>query len=114
MKTASPAKRARPKNRRAFVTKCTALLQQRVSVAVVDLVTTRQFNLYGDLMEQIGQTDPSLSPEQPLMYAAACRWTHKDDAWHFGAWARPLALGQPLPRWPLWVAGNLAGALGLR
>jgi hypothetical protein len=38
----SPANKDRPENRRAFVTKCAALLQQRVSVAIVDLVTTRR------------------------------------------------------------------------
>ena len=73
----SPANKDRPENRRAFVAKCTALLQQRVSVAVVDLVTTRQFNLYGDLLEVIGQADPALSPEPPPLYAAACRWSRR-------------------------------------
>ena len=73
----SPGNKDRPENRRAFVTKCAALLQQRVSVAIVDLVTTRQFNLYGDLLELIGQADPALAPEPPPLYAAACRWTHR-------------------------------------
>jgi hypothetical protein len=58
----SPGNKDRPENRRAFVTKCAARLQQRVSVAIVDLVTTRQFNLYGDLLELIGQIDPALAP----------------------------------------------------
>ena len=31
-----------------LVAKCAALFQQRVSVAIVDLVTTAQFNLYAD------------------------------------------------------------------
>src|SRR5947208_3896156 len=39
----SPANKDRPEHRRAFVAKCAALLQQHVSVAIVDLVTTRQF-----------------------------------------------------------------------
>jgi Protein of unknown function (DUF4058) len=38
----SPANKDRPEHRRAFVAKCTALLQQNVSVALVDLVTTRR------------------------------------------------------------------------
>ena len=41
----------RPEPRRAFVAKCAALLQRQVSVALVDLVTTRRFNLYVDLLE---------------------------------------------------------------
>src|SRR3954447_6019223 len=79
----SPANKDRPENRRAFVTKCAALLQQRVSVAIVDLVTTRRSNLYGDLLELIGQDDPSLAPEPPSLYAAACRWTRPDESWRF-------------------------------
>ncbi len=61
----SPANKDRPENRRAFVTKCAALLQQRVSVAIVNLVTTRRFNLYGDLLEWIGETDPALGRRRP-------------------------------------------------
>jgi Protein of unknown function (DUF4058) len=109
----SPANKDRPENRRAFVTKSAALLQQRVSVAMVDLVTTRPFNLYGDLLELIGQADPALAPEPPALYAAACRWTRQDDAWHFEAWAHALALGQPLPTLPLWLADDLAVPLEL-
>jgi hypothetical protein len=109
----SPANKDRPENRRAFVTKCAALLQQRVSVAIVDLVTTRQFNLYGDLMELIGQADPALVPEPPPLYAAACRWTRPEKAWRFEAWAHALALGQPLPTLPLWLADHFAIPLEL-
>lgn len=109
----SPANKDRPENRRAFVTKCAALLQQRVSVVLVDLVTTRQFNLYGDLLELIGEADPSLAPEPPPLYTAACRWARRDDAWHFEAWAHALALGQPLPTLPLWLADSFAVPLEL-
>lgn len=80
----SPANKDRSENRRAFVSKCAALLQEQVSVAIVDLVTTRQFNLYGDLLElshpspgvngagppAIGAVDPpSVNP--PLCFAEA-------------------------------------------
>ncbi len=109
----SPANKDRPENRRAFVTKCAALLQQRVSVAIVNLVTTRQFNLYGDLLELIGQADPALAPEPPPLYAAACRWKRLDEAWHFESWMHPLALGQPLPTLPLWLSDEFAVPLEL-
>ncbi len=109
----SPANKDRPENRRAFVTKCAALLQERVSVAIVDLVTTRQFNLYGDLLELIGQTDPALAPEPPSTYAAACRQTHRGESWHFQTWNHAIAVGQPLPTLPLWLADDLAMPLEL-
>jgi hypothetical protein len=45
----SPANKDRPKNRRELVAKCAGLLGQGVCVSIVDLVTTRKFNLYTDL-----------------------------------------------------------------
>jgi Protein of unknown function (DUF4058) len=109
----SPANKNRPESCRAFVTKCAALLQQRVSVAIVDLVTTRPFNLYGDLLELIGQTDPALAPEPPSIYAAACHRTHPGESWRFQTWNHALALGQPLPTLPLWLADDVAVPLEL-
>lgn len=47
----SPANKDRLEHRRALVAKCSALLQQRVAVSLVDLVTTRHFHLYGDSQE---------------------------------------------------------------
>jgi hypothetical protein len=109
----SPSNKDRPEHRRAFVAKCAALLEQHVSVALIDLVTTRRFNLYMDLLEVLGQSDPSLEPEPPVVYAAACRWAREGDAWHFRAWTHPLLVGQPLPLLPLWLADNLAVPLEL-
>src|SRR5205085_12630102 len=74
----SPANKDRPEHRRAFAVKCAAYLQEQVSVTIVDVVTNRHFNLYGELLVLIGQTDPALSPEAPALYAAACRGTMKD------------------------------------
>ncbi len=104
----SPGNKDRPESRRAFVTKCAGLLQQRVSVAIVDLVTTRQFNLYRDLLELIGQTDPALEPEPPSLYAAACHLRHPGEAWRFQAWTHTHTHGPPQPTQPRWLADDLA------
>ena len=109
----SPANKDRPENRRAFVAKCAALLQQHVSVALVDLVTTRRFNLYFDLLQFLGQSDPSIESEPPPIYAAACRRAREEDAWHLRAWTHKLVIGQPLPLLPLWLADNFAVPLDL-
>jgi hypothetical protein len=109
----SPSNKDRPEHRRLFVAKCAALLQNRVSVTIVDLVTNRTFNLYGDLMDLFGQTDPSLADGPPPLYAVACRWARKEDAWLLETWSHPLTLGQPLPTLPLWLADNLAVPLDL-
>jgi hypothetical protein len=61
----SPANKERPENRRAFVTKCAALLQQGVCVSIVDLVTTRNFNLYTDLLAFLDRSDPAFTPNPP-------------------------------------------------
>src|SRR6478736_844984 len=50
----SPGNKDRPESRRAFVTKCAALIGQGVCVSIVDLVTTRRFNLYAEMLDQIG------------------------------------------------------------
>ena len=73
-------------------------------------VTTRKSNLYGALLELIGQSDSSLAPKPPRHFGVACRWTRKVDAWHFEAWAHSLAVGQPLPTLPLWLAEGSAGS----
>ena len=109
----SPGNKDRPETRRMFVAKCIALLQQQVSLAIVDLVTTRQFNLFGDLLELIGQADPSLAAISSPMYAAACRWRREGAEPRFEAWAHALAVAQPLPTLPLWLADNLAVGLEL-
>ena len=109
----SPANKDRPEHRRAFVAKCASLLQQQVSVVVVDLVTVRHFNLYADLLESIGRSDPSLGPEPPGVYVAACRWKESGKGGILQTWAHTLALGQPLPTLPLWLDDDLAVPLEL-
>jgi hypothetical protein len=61
-----------------------------------------------DLLEQLGQADPSLARQPPVVSAAACRWAREGDAWHFRAWTQTLVVGQPLLLLPLWLGENLA------
>jgi Protein of unknown function (DUF4058) len=109
----SPANKDRPEHRRAFVAKCVAMLQERVCVAIIDLVTTRSTNLYAELMESIGQPDPSLIDGPPPLYAVACRWSKEGGGRLLKTWAHPLTLGQPLPTLPLWLAPNFSVPLEL-
>jgi hypothetical protein len=109
----SPANKDRPEHRRAFVAKCAALLQNHVCVAIVDLVTTRDFNLYSDLMEQLGLTDPSFAGESPPLYAVTCRRARQEGKWLLKTWSHRLVLDQPLPTLPLWLAANFAVPLEL-
>lgn len=111
---ASPANKDRPESRRAFVAKVAALLQRDVCVALVDVVTIRQFNLYADLLDLIGKTAPMLGAEPPALYAAVVRGRKRIrkrpllDTWFY-----PMTLGQPLPTLPIWLDIDLGVLLDL-
>jgi hypothetical protein len=109
----SPANKDRPEHRRLFVAKCAALLQQRVAVSIVDLVTVREFNLYADLLDLLDQDDPALGTQPPPLYAVSCRWRATDNKRLLETWHHSLTLGQPLPTLPLWLTDALAVPLEL-
>jgi hypothetical protein len=114
----SPSNKDRPASRELFVGKVAALLQQGVSVSLVDLVTVRQANLYGELLGVLGHADPALGDSPPHLYAVTLRTrqVHKKkkrrrqllDAWYY-----PMAVGQPLPTIPLWLTEELRVMLPL-
>jgi hypothetical protein len=108
----SPANKDRPENRRAFVAKCAALLQKHVCVSIVDLVTTRQFNLYTDLLDLMGQADQTFKPPSPV-YAATCRGRKVGKRSLFETWAYPLSVGKKPPTLPIWLTEDLAVSLDL-
>jgi hypothetical protein len=109
----SPANKDRPESRQAFVAKCAALLRKGVAVSIVDLVTIRRFNLYAQLMEFIGHPDPTMSDEEPPIYAASCRWPTKGTRARLEAWPHTLVIGQPLPTLPLWLREDRSIGLDL-
>jgi hypothetical protein len=109
----SPANKDRLESRLAFVAKCAALLRKAVAVSLVDLVTTRRFNLYAQLMEFVRHPDNTMSNEEPPIYAASCRWVTKGTRARLEAWSHTLVIGEPLPTLPLWLREDLVIALDL-
>jgi hypothetical protein len=109
----SPANKDRPEHRNAFVGKCAALIQKGVAVSIVDLVTVRHFNLYAEVLAFLGHSDPTLSNPPPSIYAASCRWVRKEKRGMLEAWSHVLAVGQPLPKLPLWLTADLVVPLDL-
>jgi hypothetical protein len=109
----NPANKDRPEKRNAFVGKCAALIRKGVAVSIIDLVTTRQFNLYAELMRFVGHSDPTMMPESPHLYAATCRCLLREPQAVLESWSHALAVGQPLPRLPLWLAEALVIPLDL-
>jgi hypothetical protein len=109
----SPPNKDRPESRRAFITKCAALLQQSVCVSIVDVVTARNFNLYTELLAFLDQSDPAFGPNPPWVYAVTCRWRSVSPSSRIESWAYPLVVGQALPDLPIWLSEDLSVALEL-
>jgi hypothetical protein len=109
----SPANKDRPEKRNAFVGKCHALMRKGVAVSIIDLVTTRQFNLYAELMAFVGHPDPTMKTDSPHMYAATCRWLLREPHAVLESWSHALVVGEPLPHLPLWLADALVIPLDL-
>ena len=79
----------------------------------MDLVTVHDFNLYAELLEMVGQRDPTLGDDPPATYAVACRWDPRGVKRWLETWSRPLNVGQPLPVLPLWLSEDLSVPLDL-
>ncbi len=108
----SPANKDRPDHRESFVAKCAALIQQGVSVAMVDVVTTRRGSLYAELLRLLRREDSALG-EEPLYAAELRRVGQHDRPPRLEIWARKLELGATLPTLPLWLTEDLAVPLEL-
>ena len=107
----SPANKDRPEHRAMFLGKCAGLLRQGVAVSIVDLVTVRDNNLYLDLLEMIGHTDPTLGT--PNLYATSSRWLVQGKKTILQSWSNAMVVGQPLPVLPLWLTKDFAVSLDL-
>jgi len=76
-------------------------------------MAVRDFNLYAELLELIGEHDPAIGDPPPATYAASCRWCPRGASRWLEAWSRPLTVGEPLPVLPLWLSDELAIPLDL-
>jgi hypothetical protein len=90
------------------------MLQQDVCVALVDLVSVRQANLYAAILALLSRHDPKLDPTPPHLYAVSLRARKRHNKSSLlDAWFYPLAAGQPLPTLPLWLSADLRAAVPL-
>ena len=109
----SPANKDRPESRSQFVAKCASLLRSGVCVVLVDIVTSKDFNLYSELLGLVGVRDRSLAEQPSSTYAVACRWHPRGVDYWLEAWYHTLPLTQTLPILPLWLTEELAISLDL-
>ena len=107
----SPANKDRAKHRRAFITKCAALLQQNIGLIVVDVVTNRRANLHDQLL---GHLDFDGALWGVPLYAAAYRTMNHEGEPVLDIWKESLALHAPLPMLPLWLNAEFSVPVDLQ
>lgn len=98
----SPRNKDRRQARDAFVSKCHALLQQEVCVVIVDPVTERSANLYGELAHRLGAEPPGIADEP--IYTVSLRMYSSKGRQRVESWEHALAIHSPLPTLPLWIS----------
>lgn len=108
----SPRNKDRPQSRQAFAVKCVGYLQQGSSVVLVDTVTTRRADLNTAILMLLGVDAGAAAP--PSLSATSYRAVGRDEeTQQLLLWPAPLALGQPLPTLPLWIASDVSVPLDL-
>jgi hypothetical protein len=110
----SPRNKDRPAGRQAFAVKCVGYLQQGSSVVVVDTVTTRRADLNRAILSllgvDLGAVELPPANLSAVSYRAVAR---EEESQQLQVWPAPLALGQPLPTLPLWIATDFSVPLDL-
>lgn len=98
----SPANKDRPEHREAFLSKCSAYLQQGIGLIIVDVVTQRKGNLPSELLRRFAGCEPSWDAD---LYTAAYHPVERSGQTSLDIWQEALAVGRRLPTMPLWLRG---------
>jgi hypothetical protein len=101
----SPANKDRAATRQAFAIKCANYLHQGIGLVIVDLVTSRQFNLHNALIELLAQPAACRMADDAFLYAVAYRPLTRGQQAEIAMWQHVLTLGQNLPTMPLALSG---------
>ena len=107
----SPSNKDRSENRRTLVNKCESLLKREVCVTIVDPVTSRAANVYGELLDELDA--PRTAVSRSVIYAATCRGHRNGPRWRLESWEHNLAIGTALPTLPIWLSQDLLVPLEL-
>jgi hypothetical protein len=109
----SPRNKDRPQARQAFAVKCVGYLQQGSSVVVVDTVTTRRADLNAAILSLLGVATDAAAPVSNLSAVSYRAVGRGEETQQLLLWPAALALGQPVPTLPLWIATDFAVPLDL-
>ena len=102
----SPGNKDRPEARRAFAAKCASYLQEGIGLAVVDIVTSRRFNLHDELIDLLGHGERFQMLTESPVYATAYRPFRRSTEEAVDLWMWRLGVGEPLPTLPLALRGG--------
>ena len=81
--------------------------QNRQLVAAIEIVSPGNFNLYMELLDALGRSDPVFSPKPSSIYAVTCRGRSVRGRWRVESWEHVLEIGSPLPTLPLWLTESM-------
>jgi hypothetical protein len=104
----SPGNKDREGSRLTFAAKCAGYLKHGIGLVIVDVVTSRSANLHEMLFDllEVKSRRPAWTSSTGL-YAVAYRAATYRKNPRVEVWPEPLALGEPLPVTPLWLAPDL-------
>jgi len=80
-------------------------------VTIVDLVTSRTANRYGELLDELAAERTAIS--RTSIYAATCRGRRTGPRWRLECWEHELIIGAALPTLPLWLSEDFMVPLEL-
>lgn len=109
----SPANKDRPSHRQTFALKCAAYLEQAVSLVIIDVVTERLANLHAELLHRLGLPADLAWASPTNLYAVSYRVARSQGGRRLELWREPLAVGNALPRMPLWIDAEVCLPLDL-
>jgi hypothetical protein len=84
---------------------------KEVCVTIVDPVTSRTVNLYGELLDELVAQRTAIS--RSAIYAATCRGRRSGPRRRLESWEQELAIGAALPTMPLWLSEDFMVPLEL-
>jgi hypothetical protein len=82
-------------------------------VVVVDTVTTRWADLHAAILSLLEVEAPSATIPSSLSAVSYRAVAQEGEVQQLEVWPAPLALGQPLPTLPLWIAADFPVPLDL-
>ena len=109
----SPRNKDRADSRRAFAAKCASYLQRGIGLMILDIVTSRHFNLHNEMVQLLDLGDGFSMPPDAVLYAVAYAPVRRQDTNQIDVWSSALAVGGPLPQLPLTLRGFRAIPLDL-